>query len=146
MTMTVKKKSQRARNVDEKVIGEVLSVLDGWTGKLTWEGLIDTLAARTRQRYTRQALSAHERIQQAFSFRKKALSNNPSIRDEDALKPEQQMIARLEAQVQRLEAENSTLLERFAVWAYNARTRGLDERFLSQRLPQVRRQQTKATS
>lgn len=144
--MTVKKKSHRARNVDDKVIGEVLSVLDGWTGKLTWEGLIEAVAARTRQRYTRQALSAHERLQQAFSARKKALSGNPSARGEDSLTPEEQMIARLEAQVQRLEAENSTLLERFAVWAYNARTRGLDERFLSQPLPQVRRQQTKTAS
>lgn len=140
--MTVKKKTHRARNVDDKVIGEVLSALDGWTGKLTWEGLIDAVAARTRQRYTRQALSAHERVQQAFSARKKALSNSAG-KDDEALTPEQQVIARLEAQVQRLEAENSNLLERFAVWAYNARTRELDERFLSQPLPQVRRQQTK---
>lgn len=140
--MTVKKKTHRARNVDDKVIGEVLSALDGWTGKLTWEGLIDAVAARTRQRYTRQALSAHERVQQAFSARKKVLSNSAG-KDDEALTPEQQVIARLEAQVQRLEAENSNLLERFAVWAYNARTRGLDERFLSQPLPQVRRQQTK---
>lgn len=123
----------------------MLSVLDGWTGKLTWELLIDEVAARTRQRYTRQALSAHERIQQAFSARKRALSDRPD-KDDDALTPEQQVIARLEAQVQRLEAENSNLLERFAVWAYNARTRGLDERFLSQPLPQVRRQQTKQRS
>lgn len=143
--MTAKKKLQRARNVDDKVISEVLSVLDGWTGKLTWELLIDEVAVRTRQRYTRQALSAHERLQQAFSARKKALSDRPDKKD-DALTPEQQVIARLEAQVQRLEAENSNLLERFAVWAYNARTRGLDERFLSQPLPQVRRQQTNQRS
>lgn len=139
--MTAKKKLQRARNVDDKVISEVLSALDGWTGKLTWELLLDEVAARTRQRYTRQALSAHARLQQAFSARKKALSDHPD-KDNDALTPEQQVIARLEAQVQRLEAENNNLLERFAVWAYNARTRGLDERFLSQPLPQVRRQQT----
>lgn len=143
--MTAKKKLQRARNVDDKVISEVLSVLDGWTGKLTWELLIDEVAVRTRQRYTRQALSAHERLQQAFSARKKALSDRPD-KEDDAPTPEQQVIARLEAQVQRLEAENSNLLERFAVWAYNARTRGLDERFLSQPLPQVRRQQTNQRS
>lgn len=44
-------------------------------------------------------------------------------------------IARLEAQVQRLDAENRQLLEPFVRWAYNAHTRGLDMIFESRPSP-----------
>lgn len=144
---TSKQKHQRARNVDEIVVREVLSVLDGWTDKLTWDSLITVVEQRTRQLYTRQTLSGHERIQQAFAVRKKALlgASGDADKPAEADSIEQQVIRRLEAQVQRLEAENSALLEKFVVWAYNARIRGLDEQFLSQALPRVHRQQTKVS-
>lgn len=137
----------RARNLDDKAIELVLSTLDGWNGKLTWDLLIEEVATRTRQRYTRQALSGHERIQKAFTDRKTALAeraDKPGSKKADGAEQtlEQQVIARLEAQVRRLTAENSALLEKFAVWAYNARIRGLDEAFLSQPLPAVHRHKT----
>jgi hypothetical protein len=137
---------QRARNLDDTTIEVILSVLDGWTGSLTWELLIAEVAVRTRQTYTRQALSAHERIQLAFTTRKTALAElagrSPKQADGEEQTVEQQVIARLEAQIQRLSAENGALMEKFAVWAYNARTRGLDESFLSQPLPTVQRHKT----
>jgi hypothetical protein len=50
--------------------------------------------------------------------------------------------ARLEAQNERLRRENSSLLEQFVRWAYNASTRGLDKDFLNQPLPSVHRDAT----
>lgn len=137
----------RARNLDDDAIAEIVSILDGWTGKLSWELLIDAIARRTHAHYTRQALHNHERIRHAFGQRKKALAEARGERGPGADSPELQAalerIARLEAENQRLDAENQRLLGQFACWAYNAHTRGLDQAFLSRPLPVVNRDQTK---
>ncbi|WP_256587826.1 hypothetical protein [Pseudomonas sp. Irchel 3E13] len=122
-----------------------MSILDGWSGKLTWELLIQSVARRLRVTYTRQALHKHERIRRAFSLRKKTLL--VSAEQKKAINPESQAtnerIARLEGENQRLQMENDRLLEQFVRWAYNAYSRGLDEQFLSRPLPTINRQQTR---
>lgn len=138
----------RARNIDNEVIAVIVRILDGWTGKLSWELLIDAIERRTYARYTRQALHKHERIKAAFSQRKKAIAKAQGI-DPNADSPELQAalerIARLEGENARLRSENETLLGQFACWAYNAHTRGLDQGFLSRPLPSVNRDQTEPT-
>lgn len=136
----------RERNLDDKVVASIVEVLDGWSGKLTWEGLIEVVEKREGLRYTRQTLHRHERIRLAFTVRKKALSGQRS-EPKDVVLPELQValerIARLEAENQRLAAENNALLEQFARWAYNAQTRNLTEDFLNHPLPAVDRQRSK---
>ncbi len=136
----------RARNLDDEAIATIVGILDGWTGKLSWESLIEAVERHTHARYTRQALHKHERIKSAFSLRRKVIVEARSGRGPSADSPELQAalerIARLEAQNARLEAENQRLLEQFACWAYNAHTRGLDHAFLSRPLPHVNRDQT----
>ncbi|MGN7496451.1 MULTISPECIES: hypothetical protein [Pseudomonas] len=121
-----------------------MSIIDGWSGKLTWDLLIQSVARRLRGTYTRQALHKHERIRHAFTLRKKTLSI--SVGKKKAISPESQAtndrIARLEGENQRLQMENDRLLEQFVRWAYNAYSRGLDEQFLSRPLPAINRQQT----
>lgn len=137
----------RAKNLTDADIADVVGILDGWTGKLTWELLIDAIERRRRQRYTRQALHRHARIRHAFAHRKAALAEGRARRVKGGNSPELQAalqrIARLDAENQRLRAENDRLLEQFARWAYNAHTRGMDENFLSRPLPEVNRDQTK---
>lgn len=137
----------RAPNLDDEAISEIVSILDGWTGKLSWELLIEAIARRKHTRYTRQALHKHERIRHAFGQRKRALAEARGERSPLAHSPELQTalerIARLEAENARLEAENQRLLGQFACWAYNAHTRGLDQAFLSRPLPAVNRDQTR---
>lgn len=136
----------RERNLDDAVVTGIVQVLDGWSGKLSWEALIEAVERRAGLRYTRQALHRHERIRLAFAVRKKALS----VRTEEiscmVTSPELQValerIARLEAENQRLVAENNSLLEQFARWAYNAQTRNLTEEFLNNPLPAVHREQS----
>ena len=143
-------KRAREKNLDDRVIAEIVRVLDGWSGKLTWEALIDAIAQREDLRYTRQSLHRHERIRLAFVVRKKALSKQPDDPHGPPASPELQValdrIARLEAENQRLAAENNALLEQFARWAYNAQTRNLSADFLNSPLPSVDRERSEESA
>lgn len=136
----------RAKNLDDNDIAEIVAILDGWAGKLSWELFIDAIERRKRTRYTRQALHRHERIKHAFSLRKAALSEGQEGGVRQVESPELQValerIVRLEGENERLAAENQRLLEQFVRWAYNAHTRGLDKAFLSRALPAVNRDRT----
>ncbi|MDP3308622.1 hypothetical protein [Methylotenera sp.] len=132
----------RAKNVDNKIIEHIVQILDGWSGKLTWQLLIERIYLQLYTRYTRQALHSHTRVKEAFNLRKKSLAGREHeeiVEDIPELQFSLQRIARLEAENERIKLENNRLLEQFVRWAYNASTRGLDERFLSQPLPPVYR-------
>ena len=137
---------KRAKNLDDESIKQIVEILDGWSGKLTWELLIDAIELRMYCRYTRQTLHKHERIYNAFELRKKGLADGDgeilTVRSPE-LQKALERIARLEFENTRLESENEKLLEQFARWAYNAHTRGLDSHFLNQPLPSVNRGQAK---
>lgn len=136
--------TRRARNLTDSDIATILSLLDGWTGRLSWDSLTTSIEARTGQSYTRQALSKHPRILSAFQLRKKG----PEARREERVESPEleaalQRIARLEAENTRLDAEKAALLEQFARWAYNAHARGLQLEMLNRPLPPVDRDQTR---
>lgn len=149
MRQSKKNVVRRGKNLTDDTIEQIVRLLDDWSGKLTWEALIDLIVTRLHCRYTRQALHKHERIRTAYALRKKTLGDSDIAKSrrgsqqlgEDVMN----RIVRLEAENQRLEAENQRLLEQFVVWAYNAHTRGLDKGFLSQPLPRVNRDQTVPT-
>lgn len=133
-----------SRNLTPSAVEQIVSILDGWSGKLTWDLLIISIARHLKGSYTRQALHKHERIKRAFMLRKQILST--SVGAKKVVSPELQVandrIARLEGENGRLQMENDRLLEQFVRWAYNAYSRGLDEQFLSRPLPVINRQQT----
>lgn len=139
---------ERAPNLSDNDIAEIASILDGWSGKLSWELLIEAIQLRKNVTYTRQALHNHERIRRAFSLRKEQLADvmTAGSRKTKQASPEIQVlfdrIDRLEAECVRLRSENHALLGQFACWAYNAHTRGLDAAFLSRPLPAVDRDST----
>lgn len=139
----------RAKNLSDDDIAKIVEVLDGWSGKLSWDLLIEAIEKRLFARYTRQALHKHARIKDAFAHRKSELARGGSRPRKAASSPELQLaldrIERLTAENSRLEAENNRLLEQFVRWAYNAHLRKLDETFLNQPLPPVNRQQTRVS-
>lgn len=148
------KSYSRARNLGDDDIQEIVTILDGWSGKLSWYLLVESINKRLNQKYTRQALNNHARISGAFRQRKKSLSTqstdlrpriNVDKSEDQVLDANLQHIRFLEAKVERLEAENERLLEQFVCWAYNASLRGLDTDFLNKPLPRADRQQTTVT-
>lgn len=141
----------RGRNLDDHVIEVIVGLLDGWTGKLTWELLIEAVAERTRSTYTRQALHMHERIRMAYQLRKAGLASSSSAKAQrsaqelSTIEVEKliERLSRLTAENARLKMENERFFEQFAVWAYNAHSRGVSEAFLSRPLPAIDREQTR---
>lgn len=137
---------KRSKNLGDAEIRQIAEILDGWSGKLTWDLLIDAIELRMFNRYTRQALYKHERIRHAVELRKSDLSRGEKGATRVA-SPQLQIaldrIARLDVENRRLESENNLLLEQFARWAYNAHTRGLGHDFFNRPLPSVNRGQTK---
>lgn len=145
-----KKPKSRAPNLGGEQIEAICRVLDGWEGKLTWELLIKAIETRQKAQYTRQALSQHSRIKQAFQLTKERFTSQPRSKQPGSRglgATEAQALleryGRLEAENARLKAENERLLQQFVVWAYNASNRGLDARILNQPLPHVDRDQTR---
>ena len=120
---------KRAKNLDDNDIAEIVGILDGWSGKLSWELFIEAIERRKHAAYTRQALYMHERIRHAFALRKKGTANGDTASvpkgDSPELQAALQRLGRLENETARLQAENQRLLDQFAHWVYNAHTRGL---------------------
>ena len=142
--MTPKK---RARNLTDKDIKEIVEILDGWTAEdLSWARLVDEVAKRKLCTYVKQALHKHERIRNAFEITKKRLPKT-KVAVARKVSPEVQILldckVRLEAKIERLEAENNRLLEQIVLFQRNAYVRGLTEADLTQPLPSVDRKRTK---
>ena len=141
-------KRVRTKNLDDGTITEIAAMLDGWSGKLTWNLYIEAIDRRYGLRYTRQTLHAHESIRLSFEVRKRALSSGdkePATFDgPPELKVALDEIARLKGENQRLEAENKAFLEQFTRWVYNASKRNLTADFLNQPLPSVDRERSNA--
>lgn len=134
----------RSRNLLDKDIASIVSILDGWSEKkLTWDSLIDNVEFRMKQRYTRQTLAKHPRIKRVYELTKERLSNQDHIdikepKGYDALV---QKIHRLEAENTRLTKENNSFLAQFARWAYNAYIKGITQDELDNPLHRVNRRQ-----
>ena len=128
---------KRAPNLNDSQIAVIVKIIDGWTGALTWQALIDRIEIERHARYTRQGLAKHERIQQAFTNYTEREPKSSKRRPEIELL--RGRIARQEAEIKRLEAENQRLLEQFARWAYNAHQKGFDQDFLNRQLPNIDR-------
>jgi hypothetical protein len=134
---------RRAKNLTAAQVKTIVELIDGWSGKLTWDLLREAIASRTSQTYERQALAAHEAIQKAFTNKKATPTAVKKTASSPELEAAEQAIDRLEATVKRLTHENNTLIEQFVRWAHNASLRGLGEDFLNQPLPPVDREKTK---
>ena len=136
----------RSKNLTATDIEDIVGVLDGWSGKLSWDLVIDEIEERMHQRYTRQALHKHARIRDAFQrLKQDDLARAKGRRvphDSPELNAALERIARLDAENKRLRMENDRLLEQFAVWAYNAHTHGLDRTLLNRSLPAGDRSRT----
>lgn len=120
----------------ERVEG-IASVIRAWEGRLTWPGLCDAVQRSTGARYTRQALGNHLPIRAAYETY--TSRSRPAMAVPLPETAGQKRIRLMEAENRELRKVQDTLLEKFARWAYNASSRGLDEAYLDQALPTIHR-------
>ena len=135
---------ERKERLTPEKIEEIVTILDGWTEKITWDALRDELERRWHYTYSRVALPKHPRLKQAFEFCKERQRKSPPIpRHGDIhLQKALERIAFLEAQNDRLQHENNRLLEQFVRWSYNADLKGLDEQYLNTPLFPINRRKS----
>lgn len=138
--MTTMKKTP---HLNAKKIRKIVEILDGWSGKLTWDLLRHEMKPLVGE-YSRQTLYNHTRIFEAFQNRKKELKNHvPGSKAKTVAEQKaHERIANLEAKASRLERENTQLLEQFVRWAYNASIKGISKEALNHPLPRIDREQT----
>lgn len=131
--------------LNDESIDKIVLVLDGWSGTFTWDLFADAIAVRLGVRYSRQALERHVRIKKGFQLTKKRLREaKPAIRSGIVeVEKLQEQLDRLKAKATRLEAENSSLLDQFRRWAYNASIAGFTQEKLNTPLPEVDRKHAK---
>lgn len=123
-----------------------MNIIRGWsTGKLTWEGVCDSAFAILGAKTTRQTLSTHQPIKDAFSARKSGVqAHEPRMAMPSSLAIAAQRLVRQKNAIDELEATNSALMEKFAQWQYNAYKYGVKEHQLNEPLPRIDRERTDA--
>lgn len=142
MKKTIKPPKRRAPNLTPDLINEIVILIHQWRGRLTWSALIGAIEETKQFTYTRQALSKHSAISNAYD----SCNNLPA---EDLIKTKRRRTSvevelileelnRVKAEVVRLKSENALLIGQFVRWSYNASQRGLTEDYLNQSLPDFR--------
>ena len=122
-------RKQRAPDLTDATISVVVDLLDGWTGKLTWDLLIAEVLRLTGFEYSRFTFAEYPRIADDFAVKKKelsgALARGPRTPRDGQIQAALDQAARFKAKADRLERENELLLEQFQTWAVNAERHGV---------------------
>ncbi|QRM51755.1 hypothetical protein F3Y33_20800 (plasmid) [Rhizobium sp. BG6] len=120
------------------MVRTVVTLINNWSGTLTWDDLCAAVGNKTGLFYTRQTLSKYEQIKSAFRAYK-AAPEPCSKRSTNSENQADKKVRDLERKVNELQALVDTLLEKFARWAVNASTKNLTEEFLDRPLRQINR-------
>lgn len=124
-------------------IEKAVRLLDGWSGKLTWDRYLAVLATEIGHLYTKPAMHKQPRILAAWNGARKRLNEAKEEVGADstgdaAIAEANRRVERLRAQVARLEQENRDLLEQFLRWSLNAVRAGLSPERLNAPLPNIK--------
>lgn len=140
-------KKTRAPDLTDERIQTVLTALDDWKGKLTWDLLIAAVKESTNITYSRFTFSGYPEIANAFALKKETLRGTwckeaPTPRDE-RVRAALEQAERLKAKVARLTQENQLLKEQFVTWSHNAERKGVTIMMLNAPLPKPERERSK---
>lgn len=143
-------RKSRAPDLTQEVLQGVLDALDSWSGKLTWDLLLDAVEVQTGHRYSRFTFADYPELSNAFSLRKDSLRGTlPRTRGEprdERLRAALEQIDRLNSKTDRLKVENDLLSEQFVTWAINAERKGVTMDMLNAPLTKPNRDQNKRGS
>lgn len=140
-------KKTRAPDLTPERIEVILTTIDNWKGKLTWDLLIAAVERVTGIAYSRFTLTEYPDIANAFTLKKEALrgtyKGEPSVPRDERVRAALEQVERLQATVDRLKNENMLLKEQFVTWANNAERKGVTMMMLNAPLPRPPRDRTK---
>lgn len=131
-----------AKPLHDLEIEQVVRLLVGWTGKLTWEALVDAHERKNHRSRSRQTLARSAAVKIAFDAAKARLNKHANEPDASNLRSDEiailkARVSRLEAENQILKAQNAALLQQFVTWQYNAYAHGLTKAKLEAPLPAI---------
>ncbi|MBA5603098.1 hypothetical protein H1224_18780 [Pectobacterium aroidearum] len=122
----------------------IINTILGWseTG-ITWEGLCEECATFLKSKPSRQALSYHKDINEAFKSKKHGIKNNKNnFKKPSSASIASQLILNFESEIRLLKEENRKLKQQFVTWQFNAFKHNINEMLLNEPLPKIDRGRT----
>lgn len=140
-------KKERAPDLTDTVLEDLIAILDDWHGKLTWELLLDAFEKRVGHRYSRFTFADYPDVVSAFALKKQSLRGAaptaPGSPRDEKVRAVLDQNDRLKEKIKRLEAQNNALLAQYVIWAVNAQARGMTIEDLSKTLVKPHRDRSK---
>lgn len=123
----------------EKIL--IINTIIGWSEpRITWKELCDECSTFLEHKPSRQTLSYHKDINEAFRNKKNGIKcNQNNFRKPSSLAIASQRIFNLESKNRLLEEENRNLKQQFVVWQYNAYKHNINKNILDEPLPPIDR-------
>lgn len=133
-----------AKHLNRQDIEAIVNLIRGWDEpKITWAAICDELEPLVGKRPTRQSLSAHEAITDAYQSKKDSIKGKAPVKPRPAsLNAAASRIANLEAEVAELKEQNRKYKQMFVVWQYNAYKRGMTDESLNAAMPKIDRERS----
>lgn len=133
-----------AKHLNRQDIEAIVNLIRGWNEpKITWAAICDEVEPLVGKRPTRQSLSAHEAITDAYQSKKDSIKGKaPSKPRPASLNAAASRIANLEAEVAELKEQNRKYKQMFVVWQYNAYKRGMTDESLNAAMPKIDRERS----
>lgn len=124
-----------AKHLTTKDINRIKSTIQTWNGKLTWDSLCESVKPHIGKKPTRQSLSMHKDIVNAYLLKKEKLKHEEnSLKKPANLRIAAQRIKNLEAENEILKKQNTRYKEQFTLWQYNSYKYGLKPHQLNEPL------------
>ena len=121
-----------AKHLNRSEIKAIKNIILTWDGKITWSDLCESVYKNLNRTITRQSLSAHDEVVEAYRI-KKSLSNlkKSGLKKPANLTIAAQQIINLKAENEMLKKQNNRYKEQFSYWQYNAYRHGLTMELLN---------------
>ena len=115
-----------AKHLNRSEIKAIKHIILTRDGKITWSDLCESVYKNLNRTITRQSLSAHDEVVEAYRT-KKSLSNlkKSGLKKPANLTIAAQQIINLKAENEMLKKQNNRYKEQFSYWQYNAYRHGL---------------------
>lgn len=122
-----------AKHLSNNEIKAITNIIKTWDGKITWDNLCESIHKKLSRTITRQSLSSHNEVVEAYRIKKNILNLKASDLKKSAnLAIAAQQILNLKAENDALKTQNNRYKEQFTRWQYNAYRHGVSPENLNQ--------------